>query len=77
MKKRNILRQWDEAARNGKFPHMGSNSHHIFGKARMLVYQNGAEWLTLIELVVFLYGIDDYANIVYVYGNEIKISRIN
>ncbi|NOH10237.1 MAG: hypothetical protein HND51_01175 [Chloroflexi bacterium] len=69
---KNILKQWDNATRYGKFPHMGSNSNHIFGKARMLVYRSNNEWLVLIELIIFLYGIDNFTNLIYAFGNKLK-----
>lgn len=67
----NILNVLDESQALGEFPHLGTDSHWLYGKVRCCTFRNFDEWLILLELVAYHNGIGDFINTIYAYGNKI------
>lgn len=69
--KNNILSVWDTSQTLGEFPHLGTDSHWAFGRIRCCSFRSPAEWLIIMEMIVYYNGLGDFANIIYAYGNKL------
>lgn len=67
-----IMKEFDESAKKGRFPYLSTDEHSAFAKARLTAFRSNREWLVAFEILSYIGAVDEFTNILYSYGNRVK-----